>query len=122
MSNCILNEIKRFAPRDPPWITKPLKTMLRRKDRLLKSYKIHDYRADDTVRLDAFVLECQQAVENSKLSYLTALGNKVNNTNSSQKSCWKNVHRVMNKCRAPKIPPIFVNNLYVLSWIEKAKP
>ena len=24
------NEIKRFVPRDPPWITKPLKTMLNR--------------------------------------------------------------------------------------------
>ena len=31
MSNLIPNEIKKFVPRDPPWITKPLKTMLNRK-------------------------------------------------------------------------------------------
>ena len=33
MSNFIPNEIKRFVPRDPPWVTKALKTMLNRKIR-----------------------------------------------------------------------------------------
>ena len=87
--------------------------MLRRENRLFKNDERHGYRADDKVRLDAFRLECQQAVENSKLSNLTA--------NTTQKSYWKIIHRVMNKCRAPKIPPLLVNNLYVLSCIEKAK-
>ena len=32
MSNFIPNEIKRFVPRDPPWITKPIKTLLNRKN------------------------------------------------------------------------------------------
>ena len=27
----------------------------------------------------------------------------------------------MNKCRAPKIPPLFVNNLFILNCKEKAK-
>ena len=31
MSNFIPNETKRFVPRDPPWITKSLKTMLNKK-------------------------------------------------------------------------------------------
>ena len=39
MSNYIPNETKRFVPRDPPWITKPIKTMLNRKNRLFKNYK-----------------------------------------------------------------------------------
>ena len=38
MSNFIPNEIKRFVPRDPPWITKALKTMLNRRNRLLTNY------------------------------------------------------------------------------------
>ena len=32
MSDYIPNETKRFVPRDPPWITKPIKTMLNRKN------------------------------------------------------------------------------------------
>ena len=82
MSNFIPNETKRFVPRDSPWITKPLKTMLNRKNRLFKNYKKHGYKAEDKVRLDVFRTECQQAVETSKFSYLMNLGNKANNPNS----------------------------------------
>merc|ERR1712059_151976 len=39
MSNFIPNETKRFVPRDPPWITKPIKTLLNRKNRLFKNYQ-----------------------------------------------------------------------------------
>ena len=54
MSNLIPNEIKKFVPRDPPWITKPLKTMLNRKNRLFKNYKKHRYKEEDKVRLEVF--------------------------------------------------------------------
>ena len=63
MSNLIPNETKRFVPRDPPWITKPLKTMLNRKNRLFKNYEKHRYKEEDKVRLEAFRIECQKAVE-----------------------------------------------------------
>ena len=119
MSNFVPNETKIIVPRDPPWITKPLKNMLNRKNRLYENYKRHGYREEDKARLDIFRTECHQAVENAKLSYLTNLGNKVNNPNTSQKSYWKIINRVMNKCRAPKMPPLLVNNVFTLR--EKAK-
>ena len=59
MANFIPNEIKRIVPRDPPWITKPLKTMLNRKNKLFKNYKRHGYTPVDKVRLDNFRKECQ---------------------------------------------------------------
>ena len=80
------DETKGFILHSPPWITKPLKTMLNRKNRLFKNYKRHGYKTEDNVRLDAFRIECQQAVEAAKLSYLTNLGTKVNNPSTSQKS------------------------------------
>ena len=73
MSNFIPNETTRFVPRDPPWITKSLKAMLNRKNRLFKNYKKHRYKEEDKVRLDAFRLECPNAVETAKLSYLTII-------------------------------------------------
>ena len=108
MSNFIPNETKRFVPRDPPWITKQLKTMLNRKNRLFRNYKKHGYKEEDKKRIDTFRVECKQAVETAKLSYLTKLGKKVNDPNTSQKSYWKIINRVMNKCRASKIPPVLV--------------
>ena len=85
LSNFVPNESKRFVPRDPPWITKPLKSMINRKNRIYKSCKIHGYRYEDKVRHDTFRIECQQAVENATSSYLTNLGNKVIDPNTSQK-------------------------------------
>ena len=66
ISNFLPNETKRFVPRDPPWITKPSKTMLNRKNRLFNNYKKHGYKTEDKIRLEAFRIECKQAVETSK--------------------------------------------------------
>ena len=121
MSNFVPNEIKRFVPRDPPWITKALKTLLNKKNRLYKSYKKHGYKIEDKIRLDSFRLECQEAVESAKSIYFMNLGNKMNNHTISQKSYWKIINRLMNKCRTAKIPPLFVNNKFVINCIEKAR-
>ena len=119
MSTFIPNEIKKCSPRDPPWITNHLKTLLNKKNRLYKNYKRHGYKAEDKVRLDAFRIECQQTVEMAKMSNLANLGDKLNSANTSPKSYWKIINRVMNKCRAPKIP--LANNLFILNCKEKAK-
>ena len=79
MTNYIPNEIKRIVPRDPPWITKLLKTMLKRKNRLFKNYKRHGYKPEDKVRLDNFRTECQEIAEVAKLNYLTNMGDKLSN-------------------------------------------
>ena len=100
---------------------KPLETMLNRKNRLFKNYKKHRYKEEDKVRLEVFRIECQKAVESAELSYLTNMGNKVNDTATSPKSYWKIINRVMNKCRAPKIPALPINNRFILDCREKAK-
>ena len=106
MSNFVPHEIKRIMPTDLQWISKPLKSMIRRKNRLFKNYKRHGYKYEDKFRLDNFRIECQKAVDNAKHEYLLKLGNKVNNPATSQKYYWKIINKVMNKCRAPKRPPL----------------
>ena len=44
----------------------------------------------------------------------------MNDPNTSKKSYWKIVNRVMNKCRSPKIPPL-INNQFILECKEKVK-
>ena len=99
VSNFIPIEIKRIVPRDPPWITKPLKTMLNRKNRFFKNYKRHGYKPNDKVRLENVRKECQESVESAKLTYLTNLGNRLNNPNTHQKSYREIINKVMNKCK-----------------------
>ena len=83
MTNFIPNEIKIIVPRYPPCITKPLKTMFNRKNKLFKTYTNHGYKPEENFRLDNFRKECQEAVEIAKLNYLTNTGNKLNNPNTS---------------------------------------
>ena len=98
MSNFIPHEVKKILPRDNPWITKPLKTMIRKKNRLYKNYKKHGFQQNDKVRLDNFRLECQQAVEDSKSAYLINLGNKLHNRHhASGKIYWKILNKIINK-------------------------
>ena len=91
--------------------------MLNRKNRFFKKYKRHGYKPEGKVRLDNFRKECQDAVE----TYLANMGKKLNNPNTSQKSYWKIINKVMNKCKAPKISPLIVNNTFVLNYRKKAK-
>ena len=93
--------------------------MLNWKNRLFKNYKKHRYKDEDKVRLDAFRTECQNVVETARLTYLKNLANKVNDPSTSQKAYWKIINRVMNKCRAPKIPTLLVNDVFILNCSEK---
>ena len=121
MMSFILNEIKKWVPRDPPWINKALKTLLKKKNRLYYNYKKHGYKDEDKLRLETFRAECKEAVESAKVSYLANLGSKLNEPGTTSKNYWKIIHRVMNKCRAPKIPPIFKEGTFILNCIDKAK-
>jgi len=85
MSNYIPHETKKILPRDNPWITKPLKAMIKRKNRLYRNYKKHGYQAHDKVRLDNFRLECQNAVEAAKNAYMADLGNKLHSQRTNAK-------------------------------------
>ena len=69
LTNFIPNETKIFVPRDPSWITKPFITMLNMRNRLLNNYTKHDYKAEGKDRLEGFRIECQQAVNTTKLSH-----------------------------------------------------
>ena len=100
MSNFIPNEVKRMVSREPPWLTKQLIAMFKRKNRLYKIYKRHGYRDEDKIRLQALREECKNAVETSRLSYITNLGKKVNDPTNSKKCYWNIINRVINKGRA----------------------
>ena len=54
------------------------------------------------------------AVELAKRNYISNLGKKLNNPNCTSKISWKIIHRLLNKCKIPKIPPILNNGTFIL--------
>ena len=89
MSNFIPNLVKKCVPRDPPWINKSLKSLLKKKNRLYKNYKRHGYKEDDKVRLEVFRGECNEAIESAKLLYLNNLGKRLNDPDTTPKTTGK---------------------------------
>ena len=59
-------------------------------------------------------------VKSAKINYLEKMGSKFADSDRCQKSYWKIINRVMNRCRAPKIPPLFDNGTFIVSAKEKA--
>ena len=121
MSNFIPNDVKKIRPRDSPWVTKTLKTLLKKKDTIYRNYKKHGYKDADKSRLDAIRTECSESIQSAKLAYLDNLGKDLNESKSTSKNYWKIIHRVMNKTRAPKIPPILDKGTFILNCADKAK-
>ena len=60
------------------------------------------------------------AISKAKETYLANIGNQLADPNTSQKTYWKILNKVMNKCKAPKIPPLLVNNRFIVNCKEKA--
>ena len=97
-----------------------MKTLLNRKNRLFKNVKKHGYQNEDMIRLSNLRKECQETVETAKTNYLKNIGNKLHNPETCQKSYWKLINKVLNKTAAPKIPPLFRDNKFILNCKEKA--
>ena len=61
-----------------------------------------------------------QTIEKAKANYLTQVGHEIANNQIGQKTYWKLVNRIMNKCKAPKIPPILFDNKFITDCKDKA--
>ena len=67
MLNFVPNNIIKGVPGDSPWITRSLKNMLNKQNRLFKD------KNSDKNRVDNFRKECEMAINKSKEDYLKKL-------------------------------------------------
>ena len=111
----------KVSPRDPPWIDRNLKSMLNREQRLYRNYKKHGHKPDDKIRVDVFREECNKAISKAKENYLGNLGNELADPSTCRKYYWKIVNKVMNRCKAPKIPPLLNGDGFLFNAKEKAQ-
>ena len=80
----------------------------------------HGRKEEDKIKLETLREDCKASIESAKINYLNNLGKKLTEPFANKKSYWKIIFKVMNKCRAPKIPPILHNNQFILNCKEKA--
>ena len=94
--------------------------MLKKQNRLYKKYKRNGFREIDKVSLDIHREKCAESIERSKQNYFLNLGRKLSNNRTGQKSYWKIVNNLLNKCKIPRIPPLLISDKFVTSCKEKA--
>ena len=120
MSNFVPNEVKTFRPLDPPWYNKDIRYSLKKYNKIYKKFKDNGF-----TDLDKFLVESTQAEINSmiidaKEKYLRMQGAKLADPTTTTKTYWKILNGFLNKCKIPRIPPLFANGNFVTECIEKA--
>ena len=120
MSTFIPNKKITIKPSEPEWVNGEIKNKLRKQNRMYKKFKSHGFKEVDRISLDLHRKECNDAIEKSKNNYLLNLGNKMADKNIGQKAYWKIVNNLLNKCKAPRIPPLLIAAKIVSSCKEKA--
>ena len=89
---------------------------------IVKFYDIVKYKDRyDKIRLDNFRSECVTDIKVAKENYMKSLGCKLAEKTITQKTYWKILKNFMNKSRAPRVPPLKVNDKFVVDCKDKAR-
>ena len=120
MSNFVPNEVKTIRPREPEWFNRNVKNLLRKQNKIYKKFKKNGYKNEDKLILERVKNECFDAITKAKEKYYKDLGNKLADPTTGQKIYWKIMNKFLNKCKVPRIPPLFEQGSYILDLKEKA--
>ena len=86
---------------------------------MYKNYKRTGKKVDAYELLTKAVSEGFQLIEKSKDDYYYRLGKRLNNSSTSGKSYWTILKAFYNKRKISLIPPLLVNNSFVIDFKEK---
>ena len=120
MSNFVPNEVKTVRPQEPEWLNNNIKKLLRNQNKVFNRYKKNGYKNEDKIVVDRLKNECQKAIGNAKEKYLRDLGEKLANPTTGQRSYWKILNKFLNKCKIPRIPPLFEQDKFITDCKERA--
>ena len=60
-------------------------------------------------------------ITTSNESYLTNIGEKLNDPNTNSKTYWSLLKRFLNKVKIPEIPPLIVNNAFFSLFYRESR-
>ena len=89
--------------------------MLNKQNCIYRNYKNNGFREVNKVYLDLYRNECVEVIEKSKQNYLAKLGAKLADNCTGQKTYWKIVNNLLNKCKVPSIPPLLIADKFFTS-------
>ena len=66
-------------------------------------------------------MECSETIRKTREKYLVKQGEKLADSKTAQKTYWKILNSFLNKCKIPRIPPLFVDDNFIVSCRDRAK-
>ena len=120
-SNFIPNKIVKVKPQQAPWITKAIKSFLRKRNRAYKSFAKSGYSQERSEMILQMTLQGARLVEEAKQKYFLKVGQTLSRTDTGNKLYWSLINRVLNKAKIPLIPPLLENGKFVLDFESKAQ-
>ena len=120
MSNFVPNEIKTFRPSDPPWYNKDIRYGLKKYNKLYKKFKENGFTEQDEEMVENTKIQISTMILDAKEKYLQNQGAKLADPSTSVKTYWKILNGFLNKCKVPRIPPLFSDGKFITDCVEKA--
>ena len=110
ISNFVPNGEKTFRPSEPPWLTKDIRTRLKKHNKIYKRFKDNGFKDTDKSNVDKSKSELNEMILVAKEKYLQNQGAELADPTTGSKKYWKILNIFLNKCKVPRIPPLFENN------------
>ena len=95
-SNFIGNKVKRFRPREAPWIAQAIKNFLRKKNHAFKSFVRNGRPVDKLEGMQNMISEGTRLIEEAKQNYFLKAGKTLANPETSSKTYWSLINTVLN--------------------------
>ena len=116
----IPNKILRLNDKDPPWITRQVKTAIKRKRRVFRKFMNSGRRLEDWQIFNTVRNETSRLVINAKDMYYRNLGRKLSDPSNGTKVVWSTMNRLIDQKKYINIPPLLENGLFVTNLEAKA--
>ena len=106
--------------KDPPYITKELKSAIKRKHRVYRKFVQHGRSPEEWNLVRTIRNRTSRMILHAKESYYLKLGKKFSDPNQGNKAYWATLNRVINKKKVSNIPPLLENGVFVTNIQVKA--
>ena len=116
--NYILNKLITIDDKDPLWMN--IKRKIMEKKVACKSFITNNKNYDAYLKLQTISTELSEMILKRKNDYHRQLSDKLNDPETSAKAYWSILKTLYNGKKIPLIPPILVNNKFILNFKEKA--
>ena len=120
MSNFVPSTEKTIRPSEPPWFGKTIRSSLKKHNKIYKKFYKKGCPSASKKILDDSRMEISSLILKAKEDYLKQQGARLADPSTSRKTYWKIINWFLDKCKVPRIPPLFFEGNFFTDCKQKS--